>query len=156
MQIRCLHKNLYILYSLVIPEKIKTDYEKLCEEQVKQWELFQAHGISNKKKQELIGISRATYYRKKNWLKLRIYKSKRPKHVRQSRFGPDRLMGAQSSWMNLRKLVKNLIFLSSSYFLQNQHTMERLRGVTGSLERSFMRISLRLLLSHFCLNLYIR
>ena len=73
----------------MVPEKIKTDYEKLCEEQVKQWELFHTHGIPNKKKQELIGISRATYYRKKNWLKLRIYKSKRPKRVRQSRFGPD-------------------------------------------------------------------
>ena len=40
MQIHCLHKNLYKLYSLVVPEKIKTDYEKLCEKQFKQWELF--------------------------------------------------------------------------------------------------------------------
>ena len=52
MQIHYLHKNLYKLYSLVVPEKIKTDYEKLCEEQVKQWELFHSHGI-NKKKQLL-------------------------------------------------------------------------------------------------------
>ena len=38
MQIHCLHKDLYKLYSLVVSEKIKTDYKKLCEEQVKQWE----------------------------------------------------------------------------------------------------------------------
>ena len=89
MQIHCLHKNLYKLYSLVVPEKSKTDYEKLCEKQVKQWELFHRHGISNKKKQELVGISRATYYRRKSWLKLPIYKTKKPKHTRQSRFGSD-------------------------------------------------------------------
>ena len=53
MQIRHLHKKLYKLYSLVVPEKIKTDYEKRCEEQVKQWKLFHTHGIANKKKQEL-------------------------------------------------------------------------------------------------------
>ena len=53
MQIHYLHKNLYKLYSLVVPEKIKTDYEKLCEEQGKRWELFHSHGISNKKRQLL-------------------------------------------------------------------------------------------------------
>ena len=50
MQIHRLPKNLYKLYSLVASEKIKTDYEKLCEKQVKQWKLFHSNGISNKKK----------------------------------------------------------------------------------------------------------
>ena len=43
MQIHCLHKDLYKLYSLVVSEKIKTDYKKLCEEQVKQWEQLLKH-----------------------------------------------------------------------------------------------------------------
>lgn len=89
MQIRYLHKGLYKLYSLLCPEKIKSDYEKLCEKQVQQWELLHSKEISNKEKQEIVGISRATYYRKKLWLRCPIYRSKRPKVVRQSRFGPD-------------------------------------------------------------------
>ena len=38
MQMHHLRENLYKLYSLVVSEKIKTDYKKLYEEQVKQWE----------------------------------------------------------------------------------------------------------------------
>ena len=48
MQIHSLHKNIYKLYSLVAPEKSRTGFEKLCEEQVKQWELLHLHGIPNK------------------------------------------------------------------------------------------------------------
>ena len=76
MQIHSLHKNTYKLYSLVEPEKSRTDFAKLCEKQVKQWELLHRHGISNKKKQGLVGISRATYYRRKKWLKCPIFRSK--------------------------------------------------------------------------------
>ena len=89
MQIHSLHKNIYKLYSLVAPEKSRTGFEKLCEEQVKQWELLHLHGIPNKKKQKLVGISRATYYRRKRWLKCPIFRSKRPKNVRQSKFGAE-------------------------------------------------------------------
>ncbi|MBQ2174172.1 MAG: hypothetical protein II453_03530 [Alphaproteobacteria bacterium] len=34
-----------------------SDFTKLCEKQVKQWELLHCHGISNNKKQEIAGIS---------------------------------------------------------------------------------------------------
>ena len=38
--------------------KVRSDFTKLCEKQVKQWELLHCHGISNKKKQEFVSISR--------------------------------------------------------------------------------------------------
>ena len=33
------------------------DFEKLPEKQVKEWELLHCHGITSKKKQEIVGIS---------------------------------------------------------------------------------------------------
>ncbi|MBQ3945440.1 MAG: hypothetical protein II670_07515 [Alphaproteobacteria bacterium] len=63
------------------PEKRRTDFEKLSEKQVKQRELLHCHGVLNKKKQELVGISRATYYRLGKWLKCPIFWSKCLKNV---------------------------------------------------------------------------
>ena len=63
MQIHSLHKNIYKLYSFVVPEGSKSNFARRRRKQVKQWELLHRHGISNKKKQEIVGISRATYYR---------------------------------------------------------------------------------------------
>ena len=59
MQIHSLHKNIDTLCSLAMQEKNRSNFEKLCEKQVKQWELLHQHGITNKKKQEIVGISRA-------------------------------------------------------------------------------------------------
>ena len=56
MQIHSLHKNIYKLYSLVEPEKSRTDFGKLCEKQVKQWELLHRHGITNKKNRSLSAL----------------------------------------------------------------------------------------------------
>ncbi|MBQ2173510.1 MAG: hypothetical protein II453_00060, partial [Alphaproteobacteria bacterium] len=53
--------------------KGRSDFNKLYDKQVKQWELLHCHGITNKKKQELVGISRATYYRRKKWLQSSIF-----------------------------------------------------------------------------------
>ena len=52
MQIRQLHL-------LGAPEESRAGFEKLCEKQVKHWELLHRHGITNNN----VGISRATYYR---------------------------------------------------------------------------------------------
>ena len=52
------------------------DFEKLCDEQFKEWELLYCHGITNKKKLKIVGISRTTYYRRKKWLKCPIFRSK--------------------------------------------------------------------------------
>ena len=89
MQIHLLHKNIDTLYSLAMQEKSRSNVEKLCENHVKHWELLHQHGITNKKKQEIIGISRATYYRRKKWLECPIYKSRRPKNMRKSKFGTE-------------------------------------------------------------------
>ena len=38
MQIKYLHKNIYRLYALFLPEKIKSEYMKCCEQLVAHWE----------------------------------------------------------------------------------------------------------------------
>ena len=53
------------LHLLVATEGSSGNFEKFCDEQVEHWELLHRHGISNNN----IGISRATYYRRKKWRK---------------------------------------------------------------------------------------
>ena len=69
MQIHSLHRNIYKIYSLVALEGSSSNFEKLCEKQVN--------------KQGFLGVSRATYYRRKKWLKCQIFRSKQPKNVSQ-------------------------------------------------------------------------
>jgi hypothetical protein len=89
MQISYLHRNILALHRLVIPEKSKTEFEKLCEETVKKWELLRKDKVSPKGIQKILGISRATYYRRKKFLSEKIFKSKKPKNLRQSEFGDE-------------------------------------------------------------------
>ena len=67
MQICYLHKNIYKLYALYVPEKSKSEYQKVCEEFVAKWETLSKNGVNCKDIQKVIGISRATYYRKKSF-----------------------------------------------------------------------------------------
>ena len=46
MQILLLRKNIDILFSLAMQEKSMSDFEKLCEKQVKLCELLHFYGIS--------------------------------------------------------------------------------------------------------------
>ena len=89
MQIKYLHKNIYRLYALFLPEKIKSEYMKCCEQLVAHWEKLHKNKVPDKTKQEILGISKATYYRKKKQLKTGIVLSKRPKNVRKSKFSKE-------------------------------------------------------------------
>lgn len=69
MQIHCLHKRLYKLSELIAPEGRRSELEKFYKHQVDIWELLHNHKVSDEIKQEMVGISRATYdRRKKIWL----------------------------------------------------------------------------------------
>ena len=89
MQIFHLHRKILGLYAHTIPEKRKSEYEKLCEETVWKWEKLKKNKVRDKEIQTILGISRATYYRRKKFLECPIYKSKKPLNARVSRFKED-------------------------------------------------------------------
>jgi transposase len=73
----------------VIPGKSRNEYEKLCDETVKKWESCHKNGMKTKEIQEILGVSRATYYRRKKALVDGVIKSKKPKRYRKSKFEED-------------------------------------------------------------------
>jgi transposase len=89
MQIRGLHKNIYIAAHMGLSIEIN---DKQVEERHKllgDWELLKTKGLSDKEIYGITGISRTVYYRRKKSLK--IYgihglkdQSRRPKKTRQS------------------------------------------------------------------------
>jgi transposase len=89
MQIFNLHPNIVHLHRYAAPEKSKIEYKNLCEKTVEKWEELKKEGLSDKKIQSIIDISRSTYYRRKKFLKDGIIKSKKPKVTRKSKFGED-------------------------------------------------------------------
>jgi transposase InsO family protein len=89
MQMFNLHPKIHNLYRSILPEKSRTEYEKLCEKIVTKWETCHKNNMKPKDIQKLLGISRATYYRKKKFLEIGIIRSKRPKTVRVSGFTKD-------------------------------------------------------------------
>jgi transposase InsO family protein len=91
MQIKGLHKNIYKLSSYALSQEKLEEHRKKYEKQVKHWEKLKSEGVSNQTCQEIIGISRATYYRYKARL-LELEKgilppSKKPKSLRRPLWG---------------------------------------------------------------------
>lgn len=91
MQIKGLHKGFYKLYAYARKQECLDAYRAKYEHIVKQWEHFKEKDLSDKLIQEIVGYSRATYYRAKKVLcdlnKGIIPPSKRPKHVNKPRWG---------------------------------------------------------------------
>ena len=91
MQIKGLHKNIYKLYAYSRTQECLDEYRKKYEDKVHRWEKLHSEGVSIKTAQEILGFSRATYYRMKNILK-DLEKgisppSKRPKKLNKPRWG---------------------------------------------------------------------
>lgn len=89
MQILFPHKNICRIYSRFPLEETKSEQRKLYEVLVKNWEDFHKYGMPDKLKQQTLGMSRSTYYRRKHWLETGVFKSKAPIHVRQSKFSKE-------------------------------------------------------------------
>ena len=91
MQIKCLHKNVYKLYAYSRTQECLDVYRQKCTEPVQKWQKLKAEGVPDALIQEIIGISRSTYYRLKKILK-DLEKgisppSKRPKHLNKPQWG---------------------------------------------------------------------
>src|ERR1700761_334410 len=90
MQIKGLHRNIYKLYAYARTQECLEKYQKLYQEGVSKWEKLSLEKVSLKLKEELSGISRATYFRHKKILK-DLEKgigppSKRPKKLNKARW----------------------------------------------------------------------
>ena len=91
MQIKGLHKNIYKLSSYALSQEKLETHRKKYEKQVKQWKRLKTEGVSDKTCHEIVGISKATYYRYKARLaelsKGILPPSKRPKALRKPLWG---------------------------------------------------------------------
>ena len=63
MQIRGLHKNIYKLSSYALSQEKCDEYRKKYEKPVRDWNKLKDEGVSDRACQEILGISRATFFR---------------------------------------------------------------------------------------------
>ena len=91
MQFKGLHKNLYRLYAYSRKQETLYVYQEKYISIVKKWEHYKFAGLKDNLIQEIVGCSRATYYRAKKILaqvaKGIIPPSKAPKKRNKSRWG---------------------------------------------------------------------
>lgn len=91
MQIKGLHKNIYKLSSYALSQEKLDSYRKKYEKQVNHWKKLKSEGVSDSICQEVVGISRATFYRYDKRLcelgKGILPPSKRPKSLRKPLWG---------------------------------------------------------------------
>ena len=91
MQIKRLHKNIYRLYAYARTQECLEVYRQKYLHQVQRWEKLGSEGVSLDLRQEIVGISRATYYRYRKILR-KLEKgiappSKKPKRLNKPRWG---------------------------------------------------------------------
>jgi transposase InsO family protein len=91
MQIIGLHKNIYKLSSYALSQEKLEVHRKKYEPHVRQWQKLKSEGVSDETCQDIIGISRSTYYRDKSNLKNLekgiLPPSKKPKSPRKPQWG---------------------------------------------------------------------
>ncbi len=91
MQIKGLHSSIYKLYGYARKQECLNAYREKYEAIVKEWELLKSKGLKDKDLSEVVGCSRATYYRSKkvltNLAKGIIPPSKAPKHRNKPKWG---------------------------------------------------------------------
>lgn len=91
MQIKGLHKNIYKLASYALSQEKLEFHRKKYESLVKSWQKLKSEGVSDKICQDILEISRATFYRYNKRLdelsKGILPPSKRPKNLRKPLWG---------------------------------------------------------------------
>ena len=91
MQIKGSHKNIYKLYKYARTQECLEIYRQKYQHQVHLWEKLASEDVSLNLRQEIVGISRSTYYRHRKILK-RLEKgiappSKKPKSLNKPKWG---------------------------------------------------------------------
>lgn len=91
MQIKSLHANIYKLYSYSRTQECLDAYRIKYQDTVIKWQKLKKEGVSDKLAQEIVGVSRSSYFRAQALLKDLekgiLPPSKRPKKSRQPTWG---------------------------------------------------------------------
>ncbi len=91
MQVHNLHKNIYKLYSYARTQECLDEYRKIYQKRVETWDKLKSEGVTDKLAQEIVGISRATYFRHKKILEdlkhCKLPPSKKPKNMNKPQLG---------------------------------------------------------------------
>ncbi|MCX7338223.1 MAG: integrase core domain-containing protein, partial [Alphaproteobacteria bacterium] len=92
MQIKRLHRNIYKLYAYARTQECLDIYRKKYTDQITLWEKLKAEGVSDTLAKEIVGVSRATYYRHKKIMKDLLEKgisppSKKRKRLNKPKWG---------------------------------------------------------------------
>lgn len=91
MQTKGLHKSIYKLYGYARKQECLDAYRKKYESIVREWERFKTKGLKDELVKEIVGCSRATYYRTKKVLAEMqggiLPPSKAPKHRNKPQWG---------------------------------------------------------------------
>ena len=91
MQIKCLPRNLYKFYAWSRSQECLDAHRQQIEASVRHWESLRSEGVSEAKCAEFVGISRATFYRRRARLKVLargvLPPSKAPKRRNKPRWG---------------------------------------------------------------------
>jgi len=94
MQIQSFSSSFYKFYSHSRSQEALERYRKLYEKPVKQYEILHYQGVDHATIHQIVGISRATYYRHKRILRDLnnhiLLPCKKPKTVRQRQWGETR------------------------------------------------------------------
>jgi transposase InsO family protein len=138
MQIKGLHKNIYKLSSYALSQEKLEAHRKKYERQVKHWNKLKSEGVRDKTCQEIIGISKATYYRYKAHLialnKGILPPSKKPKSLRKPTWGESEIQLIR----RLRKENPTYGKAKISVILKRDHSLSLSESTVGRILKHLM------------------
>lgn len=138
MQIIGLHKNIYKLSSYALSQEKLEIHRKKYERPVKHWEKLKSERVCDQTCQEIIGISRSTYYRYKAHLaqltKGILPPSKRPKSLRKPEWGESEMQLV----LRIRKENPTYGKAKIAVILKRDHHLHISESTTGRIIKHLM------------------
>ncbi len=139
MQLIGLHKNIYNLSSYALSQEKFESHRKKYERPVKNWKKLKNEGVPDQTCQEIIAISRATYYRYKVRLaeleKGIIPSSKKPKSLRNSQWGESEMQLV----LKLRRENPTYGKTKISVILKRDHAVQFSESTVGRILKHLMK-----------------
>jgi IS30 family transposase len=139
MQIFGLHKNIYKLSSYALSQEKLELHRKKYEKPVKYWSKLKSEQVCDKTCAQVIGISKATYYRYRARLmalnKGILPPSKRPKSVRKPSWGESEMQGV----LRLRRENPTYGKAKITVILKRDHNVHLSESTIGRIIKHLMR-----------------
>lgn len=138
MQIKGLHKNIYKLARYSLSQEKLEKQRQQYEGSVKLWEKLKSEGVSDKTCSEVVGISRATYYRyKSNLMGLQrgvLLPSKRPHKTNRPQWGESE----RQRVLEIRRASPTYGKAKIAVILRRDYAMEISESTVGRILKSLM------------------